>query len=141
MILELGGKNAIIVDEDADLDEVIRGTLYSAFGFAGQKCSACSRLIAVGTSYEPLLERLKDAVSDIIIGDAKAPGSYLGPVIDQEAFERIKKTIQKGKESLTLLAEGTAPTNGFYIPPTIFRDVPATSSLWTDEIFGPLKRH
>jgi RHH-type proline utilization regulon transcriptional repressor/proline dehydrogenase/delta 1-pyrroline-5-carboxylate dehydrogenase len=138
VILELGGKNAIIVDEDADLDEAIRGILYSSFGFAGQKCSACSRLIIVGSAYEPLLERLKDAIGDIIVSEAKDPGAFLGPVIDQEAYDRIKKTISYGKESLTLLTEGKSPTNGYFIPPTLFRDVPNTSPLWRDEIFGPV---
>lgn len=138
VILELGGKNAIIVDEDADLDEAIKGILYSSFGFAGQKCSACSRLIVVGSAYQPLLSRLKDAVSDLIVGDAKDPGSYLGPVIDSEAYNRILSTIQKGKTTLTLLTQGATSSKGYFVPPTIFSDVPTDSSLWTDEIFGPV---
>ena len=138
VILELGGKNAIIVDEDADLDEAIRGIMYSAFGFAGQKCSAASRLIVVGSAYEPLLERLKNAVGDIIVGDAKDSGVFLGPVIDEDAYNRIKNTIINGKQSLTLLAEGNAPKSGYFIPPTIFRDVHPTSPLWQEEIFGPV---
>jgi len=138
VILELGGKNSIIVDEDADLDEAIRGILYSAFGFSGQKCSACSRLIVVGSAYDPLLERLKDAVQDLIVAQAKDPSAYLGPVVDQEAYERIKKTIAVGKAELSLLAEGMVPAGGHFIPPTIFRDVPLSSPLWKDEIFGPV---
>jgi acyl-CoA reductase-like NAD-dependent aldehyde dehydrogenase len=127
-----------VTDEDADLDEAIRGILYSAFGFSGQKCSACSRLIVVGSAYEPLLERLKDAVQDLIVAQAKDPSAYLGPVVDQEAYERIKKTIAVGKAELSLLAEGMVPAGGHFIPPTIFRDVPLSSPLWKDEIFGPV---
>ena len=140
VILELGGKNAIIVDDDADLDEAIKGILYSSFGFAGQKCSACSRLIVVDSAYEPLLTRLSQAVQDILIGDAQDSSSYLGPVIDKEAYDRIQKTIQKGKSTLKLLSQGNLQQtlNGYFIPPTIFKDVDTQSELWQNEIFGPV---
>ena len=142
VVAELGGKNAIIVDEDADFDDAIRGVLSSAFGFAGQKCSACSRLIVVGDAYEPFIERLAAATQDLIVGNASDPSSFLGPVVDGEAYERITSTIRSASEQLTLLAQAKVPTElsqrGNFIPPTIFRDVPPTHAIWTDEIFGPV---
>lgn len=141
VVAELGGKNAIIVDEDADFDDAIRGVLSSAFGYAGQKCSACSRLIVVGSAYEPFIQRLASATADIIVGSASDPASFLGPVVDQEAFERITRTIASAS-NLTLLAQAKVPAEldqrGNYVPPTIFRDVPTNHPIWTDEIFGPV---
>lgn len=138
VILELGGKNAIIVDEDADLDEAIKGVLSSAFGYAGQKCSACSRAIIVGKMYEPFLERLKEAAQDIIIGPAADPGTVLGPVIDSDALRRILGAIEKAERDCTMLLKGNPPTGGYFIPPVVFKDVSPTSTLWKEEIFGPV---
>lgn len=141
VVAELGGKNAIIVDEDADFDDAIRGVLSSAFGYAGQKCSACSRLIVVGSAYEPFVQRLAAATADIIVGNATDPSSFLGPVVDKEAYDRIVKTIASASD-LTLLAQAKVPAElvqrGNYIAPTIFRDVPTNHPIWTDEIFGPV---
>lgn len=138
VIAELGGKNCIIVDEDADLDEAIKAITYSAFGFSGQKCSACSRVIAVGDAYETLLSRLGDACADIAVGNPSEPETVVGPVIDAESQERINATISRATSELPVLFQGRAPAGGFFVPPTIFRDVPVTSSLWSDEIFGPV---
>ncbi|MCB0317195.1 MAG: L-glutamate gamma-semialdehyde dehydrogenase [Bdellovibrionales bacterium] len=138
IICELGGKNAIIVDEDADLDEAIKGILYSAFGFSGQKCSACSRVIAVGDAYERLIERLAKAAKDIIIGEAYKPETFVGPVIDHEAFQRIQKTILNAEEKHELVCKGDAPRKGFFVPQTVFRDVSEDSELWNEEVFGPV---
>lgn len=141
VVAELGGKNAIIVDQDADFDDAIRGVLTSAFGYAGQKCSACSRLIIVGSAYEPFLERLSAAVKDLIIGPAADPSSFMGPVIDKEAADRIRNTIAGGS-NLPLLARGSTPAaleeRGNFIAPTIFRDVPENHPIWKEEIFGPV---
>jgi RHH-type proline utilization regulon transcriptional repressor/proline dehydrogenase/delta 1-pyrroline-5-carboxylate dehydrogenase len=141
VVAELGGKNAIIVDEDADFDDAIRGVLTSAFGYSGQKCSACSRLIIVGAAYEPFLERLAAATKDIIIGPAKNSSSFLGPVIDEQAYNRINQVINAASD-LPVLARGSLPEDladkGWYIPPTIFRDVPDTHTIWRDEIFAPV---
>jgi RHH-type proline utilization regulon transcriptional repressor/proline dehydrogenase/delta 1-pyrroline-5-carboxylate dehydrogenase len=141
VVAELGGKNAIIVDQDADFDDAIRGVLASAFGYAGQKCSACSRLIVVDDAYEPFLARLASAVNDLIVGAAAEPSSFMGPVVDQEAAERIARTIASGSD-LTLLAKGTLSSTiqerGNFIAPTIFRDVPESHPIWRDEIFGPV---
>jgi RHH-type proline utilization regulon transcriptional repressor/proline dehydrogenase/delta 1-pyrroline-5-carboxylate dehydrogenase len=142
VIAELGGKNALIVDDDADFDDAIRGVVSSAFGYAGQKCSACSRLIVVGDAYEPFLERLAAATNDIIIGAASDPASFLGPVIDEEARDRIAATIQRGREDLTLLTQASVSdellAQGTFVRPTIFRDVPTIHPIWIDEIFGPV---
>jgi RHH-type proline utilization regulon transcriptional repressor/proline dehydrogenase/delta 1-pyrroline-5-carboxylate dehydrogenase len=141
VVAELGGKNAIIVDEDADFDDAIRGVLTSAFGYAGQKCSACSRLIIVGSAYEPFLERLAAATKDIIIGPSKDSSSFLGPVIDEQAYNRINTAINSAID-LTILARGSLSddiaSKGWYIAPTVFRDVPDTHTIWRDEIFAPV---
>jgi RHH-type transcriptional regulator, proline utilization regulon repressor / proline dehydrogenase / delta 1-pyrroline-5-carboxylate dehydrogenase len=138
VIAEMGGKNAIIVDEDGDPDEALKGILSSAFGYAGQKCSACSRLIVVGDAYEPLLERLAEAATDLIVGSASDPATYVGPVIDRSARARIQEAISEARKNQRLLCEGKVPEKGFFVAPTIFQDVDKASSLWRDEIFGPV---
>lgn len=138
VVAEMGGKNAIVVDEDADLDEAIKGVLQSAFGFAGQKCSACSRAIIVGTAYDTFIERLKNAAGDLIVGLPKERSTFLSPVIDEEAKSRILKMIDQGKSQDELLFQGKVPENGNFIPITIFKDVKPSSKLWSDEIFGPV---
>jgi len=137
VIAEMGGKNAIIIDEDADLDEAVKGVIYSAFGFAGQKCSACSRAIIVGSAYEVFLSRLCDAASDIIIGRPKEPSSFTGPVIDRESRDRIMKAIERAQTDNLIAFKGEAPVDGYFVPPTILKDVPSDSFFWTNEIFGP----
>ncbi len=138
VVAELGGKNAIIVDSDADLDEAIKGILASAFGFSGQKCSACSRVIAVGASYEPLMTRLQAAAADLIVGPASEPSTLIGPIIDQESQQRIIATIDRAEQEQRLLFRGSAPSEGYFAPPAIFRDVDIENSLWTEEVFGPV---
>jgi RHH-type proline utilization regulon transcriptional repressor/proline dehydrogenase/delta 1-pyrroline-5-carboxylate dehydrogenase len=138
VIAELSGKNAIIVDEDADLDEAIKGVLYSAFGFSGQKCSACSRCIIVGDAYEPFMARLVAAAADLIVGAPSDPATLVGPVIDAESQTRIFKIIAAIENSSRLAYKGTTPATGYFIPPTIFRDVETTSPAWREEIFGPV---
>ena len=141
VIAEMGGKNAIIVDEDADLDEAVKGVLYSAFGFEGQKCSACSLAIVLEGAYEKFLHRLADAVSSLTIGPAADPESFTGPVIDREAYERITAVIAEARSSCRLVAEAPKPANpdlGFYVPPVVFADVPEGHALRSREIFGPV---
>jgi RHH-type proline utilization regulon transcriptional repressor/proline dehydrogenase/delta 1-pyrroline-5-carboxylate dehydrogenase len=137
VIAELGGKNAIIVDEDADEDEAIRGILSSAFGFAGQKCSACSRLIVVGSHYDRFITRLSEAADDLILGLASDSSSVVGPVVDIEAFERIKALLKSPPGTVTTKSQRTIP-DGYFIPPTIIKDPPLDSSHWREEIFGPV---
>lgn len=142
VVAEMGGKNAIIIDSDADLDEAIKGALSSSFGFAGQKCSACSRIIVVKDAYDQFVSRFSEAAGDIILGAAKDPGVFLGPVIDKEAHDRILQTITSAKSEYKLAFEyqltSELAANGYYIAPTAFRDVPTNASIWNEEIFGPV---
>ncbi|MCC6954346.1 MAG: proline dehydrogenase family protein, partial [Deltaproteobacteria bacterium] len=141
VVAEMGGKNAIIVDEDADLDEAVRGVVASAFGFQGQKCSACSRLILVGDIGERFAARLKDAVESLRLGAASDPATSVGPVIDEDAYRRIGEVIRRAKATLTLLCEGVLPATssaGYLIPPTVFIDVPPSHEIFREEIFGPV---
>ena len=138
VVAEMGGKNAIIVDEDADLDEAVKGVIYSAFGFSGQKCSACSRVIAVGSAYETFVTRLCDAAADILVGPASDSSVLIGPVISEEARDRILASIEAAEKRNKLAFKGKTPAQGFFVPPTIFRDVPTDSPLWKNEIFGPV---
>ena len=141
VIAEMGGKNAIIVDEDADLDEAVLGVLKSAFGYSGQKCSACSRVIVHKTCYEPFLKRLQQATESLKVGPAEAPGTSIGPVIDKEAVERIGDYIEIGKEECRTVAAtdvGKLAQEGFYVGPHIFADVDPDSRLAQQEVFGPI---
>ena len=138
VILELGGKNAIIVDEDADLDEAVKGVIASAFGFSGQKCSACSRVLVVGRAKDQFLPRLMEAAKDLIVGKSSEPATLLGPVIDEESQKRILNVIADSERSFKPLFKGTVPKNGYFVPATIFQDVAAESSLWREEVFGPV---
>lgn len=138
VICEMGGKNAVIIDSDADLDEAVTGVLYSAFGFSGQKCSACSRLIILDEIHDRFIERLIEATRSMPVASAEDPGAYMGPVIDQEAKDRIFSMIEKGKVEARLAYQGEAPTGGHFVPPTIFVDVKPTGFLAQNEIFGPV---
>jgi len=140
IVAEMGGKNAIIVDDDADFDEAVKGIVSSAFGYQGQKCSACSRAIIVGQNYERVLSRLVEATKSITLGPSSEPGSFLGPVIDEEAYRRINRIITESKRDCRLLVQGAACSNkhGYFIPPTIFADIPEGHALLSREIFGPV---
>jgi 1-pyrroline-5-carboxylate dehydrogenase len=139
-ILEMGGKDAIIVDADADLDAAVEGVAASAFGFNGQKCSACSRAIVDAAIYDIFLDRLVDRVSQIKQG-APAANFYAGPVINPIAHKRVLDYIAIGKQEGRLLIGGTAvdtPEKGLYIAPTVFADIAPTARLAQEEIFGPV---
>ncbi|NCN95699.1 MAG: bifunctional proline dehydrogenase/L-glutamate gamma-semialdehyde dehydrogenase, partial [Bdellovibrionales bacterium] len=138
VLAELGGKNAIIIDSDADLDEAVAGVVYSAFGFQGQKCSACSRVIVLEEIYDRFKERLYEATKSLVVGNSRNPENFMGPVVDREAFERIQRTVEAAKSKHKLLFEGEAPKEGYFISPTIFEDVDPSSDLATNEIFGPV---
>ena len=137
-LIEMGGKNAIIVDTDADLDEAVDGVLWSAFGFAGQKCSACSRVIVLEGVYDRFIERLKEATLSLTVASAENPICALGPVVDKDAFERIRKTIADAKSQHKLLAEIPVPKEGHFVPPSVFLVEDPNCSLAREEIFGPV---
>lgn len=141
LIAELGGKNAIIVDDDADLDEAVAGTVSSAFGYQGQKCSACSRVIVLESIYTSFLERLVEATKSLKVGPAEDPGSKVGPVIDAEARQRILGAVEKGKQEARLVYAGDLGflvNEGYYVAPHVFAEVPPEAALAQEEIFGPV---
>jgi len=138
VIAEMGGKNAIIVDTDADLDAAIPGVILSAFGYAGQKCSACSRVVVLAGCYERFMARLAEAVRSVAVGPAEDPASFVGPVIDGRAKEKILGYIELGSREGRLAAQGKAPAGGNYVPPSVLADLPPGSRLLREEIFGPV---
>jgi RHH-type proline utilization regulon transcriptional repressor/proline dehydrogenase/delta 1-pyrroline-5-carboxylate dehydrogenase len=139
VICEMGGKNAMIVDADADLDETIMYSIYSAFGFQGQKCSALSRLILLEENYDRVMERLIPAAASLRIGNPEQPGIMVGPVIDEPAYRRILEYIEIGKKEATLAYQAKeVPPHGYFIPPTIFSDVKPDMRIAREEIFGPV---
>jgi RHH-type proline utilization regulon transcriptional repressor/proline dehydrogenase/delta 1-pyrroline-5-carboxylate dehydrogenase len=138
VVIETGGKNAIIVDADADLDQAVPGVIQSAFGFQGQKCSACSRVIVLQECYDRFLDRLAAAVRGIPVGSPEDPKNVLGPVIDANARKSILEYIEIGKKDGRLLVQVPVPEAGYYVPPTVFTDLPPTSRLLQEEIFGPV---
>jgi RHH-type proline utilization regulon transcriptional repressor/proline dehydrogenase/delta 1-pyrroline-5-carboxylate dehydrogenase len=139
VICEMGGKNAMIVDADADLDETIMYSIYSAFGFQGQKCSALSRLILLEENYDRVMERLIPAAASLRIGNPEQPGIMVGPVIDEPAYRRILEYIEIGKKEATLAYQAKeVPPHGYFIPPTIFTDVKPNMRIAREEIFGPV---
>src|SRR5438034_1693431 len=139
VICEMGGKNAVIIDADADLDEAIVDTIYSAFGYQGQKCSACSRLIILEESYPRSMERLMNAAASLRVGNPEEPGITVGPVIDGKAHKNILEYIDIGKnESRLAFQRADVPANGYFIPPTIFTGVKPDMRIAREEIFGPV---
>ena len=141
VVCEMGGKNALIIDNDADLDEAIPAALYSAFGFSGQKCSALSRLIVLDGVYDHFVERFVAACSSIPVGDPAEPGILVGPVIDAEARDKILGLIERGRKEARLAYQAQLPpalAAGTYVPPTVFADVPPSAAIAREEIFGPV---
>ncbi|MGQ0554616.1 MAG: proline dehydrogenase family protein [Nitrospiraceae bacterium] len=138
VIAEMGGKNAIIVDETADLDEAIAGVVASFTGYAGQKCSACSRVIVHHTIYDSFVSRLREAVLSLDIGDPSRPGTRVGPVIDARAQANIQRYISLGLEEGQLLVQRTVDQNGYFVGPTVFVDIQPHHRVAQEEIFGPV---
>jgi RHH-type proline utilization regulon transcriptional repressor/proline dehydrogenase/delta 1-pyrroline-5-carboxylate dehydrogenase len=141
MLAELGGKNAIIIDEDADLDEAVRGVADSAFGYQGQKCSACSRAVVLGPIYDAFLARLVEATRSLKIAPAEDPGSTVGPLIDADARRRVLDYVEKGKREARLAYAGEIgglADEGYYVAPHIFAEVAPTAVIAQEEIFGPV---
>lgn len=138
-ILEMGGKDAIIVEADADFDVAVEGVTAAAFGFNGQKCSACSRAIVASSVYDVFCDRLRERVEELATGDP-AENFATGPVINTAAFRRVQDYIDIGKNEGRLLTGGIALDNegGYYIAPTVFADVAPDARLAQEEIFGPV---
>lgn len=138
VIAEMGGKNAIIVDESADLDQAVVGVVQSAFGYTGQKCSACSRVIVAAPIYDIFLNRLVEATKSLNVGATDDPSIQIGPVIDASAKAKILEYIATGKQQSTLALEMDVPEGGYYVSPTIFSNVAADHIIAQEEIFGPV---
>ena len=138
VVAELGGKNAIIVDDDVDLDAVVEGVLNSAFSYAGQKCSACSRAIVLANRYEDFVARLVGAAGSVRVGDPVDPSTRIGPVINQEAYDKIQGYIAQGQREARLALAVGAPAGGYFIGPHVFTDVPPEAVIAQEEIFGPV---
>ena len=139
-ILEMGGKDSIIVEADCDLDAALDGVVASAFGFNGQKCSACSRAIVAADVYDVFCDRLQERVAKIKTGDP-AENVYTGPVISEKAYRKVLDYIEIGKKEGTVLNGGHAietPEGGFYIAPTVIADVAPKARISLEEIFGPV---
>ncbi|MBE8968283.1 L-glutamate gamma-semialdehyde dehydrogenase [Nostocales cyanobacterium LEGE 12452] len=138
VIAEMGGKNAIIVDESADLDQAVVGVVQSAFGYSGQKCSAASRVIVLQPIYDAFVQRLVEATKSLNIGEAELPSTQVGPVIDANARDRIREYIEKGKAEAEVALELPAPEQGYFIGPVIFSEVSPNAVISQEEIFGPV---
>jgi RHH-type proline utilization regulon transcriptional repressor/proline dehydrogenase/delta 1-pyrroline-5-carboxylate dehydrogenase len=144
VIAEMGGKNAIIVDASADLDEAVIGVRDSAFGYCGQKCSACSRAVVVDTAYDLFLERLVESTKTLVIGDPMDPGSDMGPIIDESAAATIREYIEIGKQEGHLETNIQVPAGlqekvgKPYIAPHVFSGIERRHRLANEEIFGPV---
>jgi RHH-type proline utilization regulon transcriptional repressor/proline dehydrogenase/delta 1-pyrroline-5-carboxylate dehydrogenase len=139
VVAEMGGKNAIIIDADADLDEAVTQVLESAFNYQGQKCSACSRLIVLEENYEKVIERLKAAAESILLGPVEDPQNFMGAVIDASAAKKILDYIQVGKQEGSVLVERTPPgASGYFVPLAIFENIRIEHRLAQEEIFGPV---
>jgi 1-pyrroline-5-carboxylate dehydrogenase len=139
VIAEMGGKDAIIVDDEADLEAAVEGVAISAFGFQGQKCSACSRAIVVESIYNDFLGQLKKRVESIRVGDPSEPETDMGPVINERAKKSVMEYIEIGRREGRLVAGGHSLGGpGAYIAPTVIADVPPQARIAQEEIFGPV---
>lgn len=139
VVAEMGGKDAIIVDRETDVDKAVEGVAVSAFGYQGQKCSACSRAIVDAAIYDEFVAKLKARVEKISVGPSESFDVYMGPVVSESAKKSILEYIQVGKgEGRLLTGGGTAPGEGFYLQPTVIADVDAKARIFQEEIFGPV---
>ncbi|HKW87949.1 MAG TPA: L-glutamate gamma-semialdehyde dehydrogenase [Candidatus Acidoferrales bacterium] len=138
-VLEMGGKDAIIVDDEADLDSAAEGVAQAAFGYQGQKCSACSRAIVSQKVYDKFLDKLIPRVKAMKVGPTEDPGNYMGPVINKSAMKTILDYIETGKKEGRLLAGGRAAGgDGYFVEPTVIADVKPMAKIAQEEIFGPV---
>jgi len=139
VVAEMGGKDAIIVDRETDIDQAVQGVLFSAFGYQGQKCSACSRAIVDSAIYDQFLDKLKAKVDVLTIGPSDELGNYMGPVISAKARETILSYIETGKREGRLISGGgPADGDGYFIKPTVIADIDSKARIFQEEIFGPV---
>ncbi|MED3665252.1 L-glutamate gamma-semialdehyde dehydrogenase [Geobacillus stearothermophilus] len=139
VIAEMGGKDGIIVDKEADLELAAQSIVASAFGYSGQKCSACSRAIIVEDVYDQVLNRVVELTKQLNVGDPAEQATFMGPVIDQGAYNKIMEYIEIGKQEGRLMTGGEGDdSKGFFIQPTVFADVDPNARIMQEEIFGPV---
>jgi 1-pyrroline-5-carboxylate dehydrogenase len=141
VVAEMGGKDTIVVDETADLDAAAEGIAVSAFGYSGQKCSACSRVVVVDEVYDKVVERVADRASRIRVGPTREQENWMGPVVSKSAYESINEYISIGKGEGKLLTGGgplAEDQHGWFIKPTVIGDVDPMARISQEEIFGPV---
>ncbi len=139
VVAEMGGKDAIVVDRESNLDQAVLGVLHSAFGYQGQKCSACSRAIVDQAVYDEFLDKLKTKAEALTIGPSDDVGNYMGPVINARAKNSILKYIETGKQEGRLITGGAlGEGEGYFIKPTVIADVDSKARIFQEEIFGPV---
>ena len=139
VVAEMGGKDGIVVAADADVAAAVEGVASAAFGFSGQKCSACSRAIVEAPVYDDFLQRLAERVERIAVGDPSDPDTFMGPVINERSRDKIESYIKTGKKEGTLLTGGErVGDDGFFLEPTVFSDIAPTATLAQEEVFGPV---
>jgi len=138
-VLEMGGKDATVVDEEADVDSAVEGVAQAAFGYQGQKCSACSRAIVSEKVYDSFVQKLVERAKKVTVGPAEDPSNYMGPVVSEGALNGILNYIEVGKkEGKVVLGGGRAPGDGYFVQPTIIADVSPKARVAQEEIFGPV---
>lgn len=139
VIAEMGGKDTIVVDKDADLELAAQSIVKSAFGFSGQKCSACSRVVIVKDVYDQVVNRVEELTKSLTIGDPADNNNFMATVIDSAAFKKISEYIEIGKTEGRLVAGGAADDSvGYFVHPTVFADVDPEARIMKEEIFGPV---
>jgi 1-pyrroline-5-carboxylate dehydrogenase len=139
VIAEMGGKDAIIVDSEADLDQAVTGVLVSAYGYQGQKCSACSRAVVDRTLYDEFLERLRTKAETLRVGPSEDPDNYMGPVINEKALKTINEYIDIGrKEGRLVTGCGPVSGEGYFVKPVVIADIEPRARLFQEEVFGPV---
>jgi len=143
VIAEMGGKNGTIIDDDADLDEAVLGVLYAAFGFQGQKCSACSRVIVLDSIYDRFIERLTEAAKSVKLGPSENPANYMGPVADKAAQENVLHYVKIAEKEGNVLvkrevSDDLKATGGCYVPLTIVDGITKDHRIAQEEVFGPV---
>ena len=139
VVAELGGKNCVLVDSDADLDQAVPGIVSSAFAYAGQKCSAAARVLVHEAIFETLLDRLAGAVRVLVVGQAAELGTEVPPLIEQEAQRRVMRYAERAAADGTIAARvEPVPERGWFCPPTLAASLSPDSPVLGEEIFGPL---